>query len=155
MIYLLPQIAHKVQQLFLHLVKRLPQSPRIVYSNRYSFVAMNDTNGLKPATGQREVARRLPAASCPAATITGIKNNEPAKNRGNFHLSAMGWFYSPCFSSGGCDDSVALKCRAAAPAVSAADVVVKSISQWDSFNGRIEVVERFSCVRACPATLRK
>ena len=28
-----------------------------------------------------------------------------------------------------------------APAVSAADVVVKSISQWDSFNGRIEAVE--------------
>ncbi|SAP65865.1 RND efflux system [Klebsiella michiganensis] len=27
------------------------------------------------------------------------------------------------------------------PAVSAADVVVKSISQWDSFNGRIEAVE--------------
>ena len=28
-----------------------------------------------------------------------------------------------------------------APTVSAADVVVKSISQWDSFNGRIEAVE--------------
>ncbi|MWS31338.1 efflux RND transporter periplasmic adaptor subunit, partial [Escherichia coli] len=28
-----------------------------------------------------------------------------------------------------------------APVVSAADVVVKSISQWDSFNGRIEAVE--------------
>jgi multidrug efflux system membrane fusion protein len=28
-----------------------------------------------------------------------------------------------------------------APTVSAAKVLVKSISQWDSFNGRIEAVE--------------
>lgn len=41
----------------------------------------------------------------------------------------------------GCDNSVAQNAAPPAPAVSAADVVVKSISQWDSFNGRIEAVE--------------
>lgn len=41
----------------------------------------------------------------------------------------------------GCDDSVAQNAAPQAPVVSAADVVVKSISQWDSFNGRIEAVE--------------
>ncbi|WP_434668121.1 efflux RND transporter periplasmic adaptor subunit [Klebsiella sp. B345] len=40
-----------------------------------------------------------------------------------------------------CDNSVAQNAAPAAPVVSAADVVVKSISQWDSFNGRIEAVE--------------
>ncbi len=41
----------------------------------------------------------------------------------------------------GCDRGVAQNAAPPAPAVSAADVVVKSISQWDSFNGRIEAVE--------------
>ncbi|RAY29431.1 efflux transporter periplasmic adaptor subunit [Enterobacter kobei] len=41
----------------------------------------------------------------------------------------------------GCDNSVAQNAAPPAPAVNAADVVVKSISQWDSFNGRIEAVE--------------
>jgi multidrug efflux system membrane fusion protein len=41
----------------------------------------------------------------------------------------------------GCDDSVAQNAAPPAPAVSAAKVLVKSISQWDSFNGRIEAVE--------------
>lgn len=40
-----------------------------------------------------------------------------------------------------CDNSAAQNAAPQAPAVSAADVVVKSISQWDSFNGRIEAVE--------------
>lgn len=40
-----------------------------------------------------------------------------------------------------CDNSVAQNAAPPAPVVSAADVVVKSISQWDSFNGRIEAVE--------------
>lgn len=40
-----------------------------------------------------------------------------------------------------CDDSVAQNAAPQAPVVSAADVVVKTISQWDSFNGRIEAVE--------------
>ncbi|QKJ87177.1 Efflux transporter periplasmic adaptor subunit [Paramixta manurensis] len=41
----------------------------------------------------------------------------------------------------GCDNGVAQNAAPPAPAVSAADVVVKPISQWDSFNGRIEAVE--------------
>ena len=41
----------------------------------------------------------------------------------------------------GCDEGVAQNAAPQAPTVSAADVVVKSISQWDSFNGRIEAVE--------------
>ncbi|MQH43642.1 biotin/lipoyl-binding protein, partial [Escherichia coli] len=41
----------------------------------------------------------------------------------------------------GCDDSVAQNAAPPAPTVSAAKVLVKSISQWDSFNGRIEAVE--------------
>jgi multidrug efflux system membrane fusion protein len=41
----------------------------------------------------------------------------------------------------GCDEGVAQNTAPQAPTVSAADVVVKSISQWDSFNGRIEAVE--------------
>lgn len=42
---------------------------------------------------------------------------------------------------GGCDNGEAKNAPPQAPEVSAADVVVKSISQWDSFNGRIEAVE--------------
>ncbi len=41
----------------------------------------------------------------------------------------------------GCDNSVAQNAPPPPPAVSAANVVVKSISQWDGFNGRIEAVE--------------
>ncbi|MBL5943241.1 efflux RND transporter periplasmic adaptor subunit [Enterobacter asburiae] len=62
------------------------------------------------------------------------------KTWGNFHLNALG----AILLSGllvGCDNSVAQNAAPPAPAVSAADVVVKSISQWDSFNGRIEAVE--------------
>ncbi|ENT3295625.1 efflux RND transporter periplasmic adaptor subunit [Enterobacter asburiae] len=62
------------------------------------------------------------------------------KTWGNFHLNALGVM----LLSGllvGCDNSVAQNAAPPAPAVSAADVVVKSISQWDSFNGRIEAVE--------------
>ncbi|KAI3490616.1 hypothetical protein L1887_44777 [Cichorium endivia] len=59
-----------------------------------------------------------PAASCPAATIIGIKIMSLQKTWASRKTP-----------------------RRLRPAVSAADVVVKSISQWDSFNGRIEAVE--------------
>lgn len=62
------------------------------------------------------------------------------KTRVNFHLSAMGVVLLSALLVG-CDDSVAQNAAPQAPVVSAADVVVKSISQWDSFNGRIEAVE--------------
>lgn len=41
----------------------------------------------------------------------------------------------------GCDNSVAQNAAPPPPAVSAANVVIKSISQWDAFNGRIEAVQ--------------
>ncbi|MCU5775546.1 efflux RND transporter periplasmic adaptor subunit [Erwiniaceae bacterium BAC15a-03b] len=41
----------------------------------------------------------------------------------------------------GCDNSVAQNAAPPAPAVSAADVVIKPVSQWDAFNGRIEAVQ--------------
>lgn len=81
-----------------------------------------------------------PAASCPAATITGIKIMSLQKTWGNFHLNALGVMLLSVLLVG-CDNSVAQNAAPPAPAVSAADVVVKSISQWDSFNGRIEAVE--------------
>ncbi|MGX5026304.1 efflux RND transporter periplasmic adaptor subunit [Enterobacter asburiae] len=62
------------------------------------------------------------------------------KTWGNYHLSALGAVLLALVLAG-CDDSVAQNAAPPAPAVSAADVVVKSISQWDSFNGRIEAVE--------------
>ena len=62
------------------------------------------------------------------------------KTWGYFHLSATGVVLLSALLVG-CDDSVAQNAAPQAPVVSAADVVVKSISQWDSFNGRIEAVE--------------
>ncbi|WP_447723229.1 efflux RND transporter periplasmic adaptor subunit [Enterobacter asburiae] len=62
------------------------------------------------------------------------------KTWGNFHLNALGGMLLSVLLVG-CDNSVAQNAAPPAPAVSAADVVVKSISQWDSFNGRIEAVE--------------
>lgn len=62
------------------------------------------------------------------------------KTWGNSHLSALGAMLFSVLLVG-CDNSVAQNAAPPAPAVSAADVVVKSISQWDSFNGRIEAVE--------------
>lgn len=62
------------------------------------------------------------------------------KTWGNFQLSALGVMLLSVLLVG-CDNSVAQNAAPPAPAVSAADVVVKSISQWDSFNGRIEAVE--------------
>ncbi|AYA11642.1 MULTISPECIES: efflux RND transporter periplasmic adaptor subunit [Enterobacter] len=62
------------------------------------------------------------------------------KTWGNSHLSALGAMLLSVLLVG-CDNSVAKNAAPPAPAVSAADVVVKSISQWDSFNGRIEAVE--------------
>lgn len=62
------------------------------------------------------------------------------KHWGNFHLNALGAMMLSVLLVG-CDNSVAQNAAPQAPAVSAADVVVKSISQWDSFNGRIEAVE--------------
>jgi len=62
------------------------------------------------------------------------------KTWGNFHLNALGAILLSVVLVG-CDNSVAQNAAPPAPAVSAADVVVKSISQWDSFNGRIEAVE--------------
>ncbi|UPT55981.1 efflux RND transporter periplasmic adaptor subunit [Dickeya zeae] len=58
----------------------------------------------------------------------------------NFHLNALGVMLLSV-ALVGCDDGVAQNAVPQAPAVSAADVVVKSVSQWDSFNGRIEAVE--------------
>lgn len=58
----------------------------------------------------------------------------------NFHLHALGAMLLSVLLAG-CDNGVAQNAVPQAPAVSAADVVVKSISQWDSFNGRIEAVE--------------
>ncbi|UJD94580.1 efflux RND transporter periplasmic adaptor subunit [Lelliottia amnigena] len=62
------------------------------------------------------------------------------KTWGNFHLNALGAILLSVLLVG-CDNSVAQNAAPPAPAVSAADVVVQSISQWDSFNGRIEAVE--------------
>lgn len=62
------------------------------------------------------------------------------KTWGNSSLSALGAMLLSVLLVG-CDNSVAQNAAPPAPAVSAADVVVKSISQWDSFNGRIEAVE--------------
>ncbi|HEY4467977.1 MAG TPA: efflux RND transporter periplasmic adaptor subunit [Klebsiella sp.] len=62
------------------------------------------------------------------------------KNWGNFHLHALGVMFLSALLVG-CDEGAAQNAAPQAPAVSAADVVVKSISQWDSFNGRIEAVE--------------
>ncbi|PDP94052.1 efflux RND transporter periplasmic adaptor subunit [Enterobacter cloacae] len=58
----------------------------------------------------------------------------------NFHLNALGAVLLSALLVG-CDEGVAQNAAPQAPTVSAADVVVKSISQWDSFNGRIEAVE--------------
>ena len=41
----------------------------------------------------------------------------------------------------GCDKGVAQNAPPPPPQVSVADVVVKPVSQWDSFNGRIEAVQ--------------
>ncbi|HAS1445945.1 TPA: efflux RND transporter periplasmic adaptor subunit [Enterobacter cloacae] len=62
------------------------------------------------------------------------------KTWGNFHLNALGAMLLSALLVG-CDEGVAQNAAPQAPTVSAADVVVKSISQWDSFNGRIEAVE--------------
>lgn len=62
------------------------------------------------------------------------------KTWGNVYPSALGVMLLSALLVG-CDNSVAQNAAPPAPAVSAADVVVKSISQWDSFNGRIEAVE--------------
>jgi multidrug efflux system membrane fusion protein len=100
---------------------------------------MNDTNGLKPATGQRKW-RGISCSVLPGGYNTGIKIMSLQKTWGNFHLSALGVMLLSVLLVG-CDNSVAQNAAPPAPAVSAADVVVKSISQWDSFNGRIEAVE--------------
>ncbi|HIC2873392.1 TPA: efflux RND transporter periplasmic adaptor subunit [Enterobacter kobei] len=62
------------------------------------------------------------------------------KTWGNDPLHALGAMLLSLLLVG-CDNSVAKNAAPPAPAVNAADVVVKSISQWDSFNGRIEAVE--------------
>ncbi len=62
------------------------------------------------------------------------------KNPGKRHLTAVGMVLLSALLAG-CDEGVAQNAAPQAPAVSAAEVVVKSISQWDSFNGRIEAVE--------------
>lgn len=58
----------------------------------------------------------------------------------NFYLRILG---AGLFAAllAGCDNGVAQNEAPQAPAVSAADVVVKPVSQWDSFNGRVEAVE--------------
>ncbi|MEX0535324.1 efflux RND transporter periplasmic adaptor subunit [Raoultella terrigena] len=58
----------------------------------------------------------------------------------NFHRRLLGTALLAALLAG-CDNGVAQNVAPQAPAVSAADVVVKPVSQWDSFNGRIEAVE--------------
>lgn len=58
----------------------------------------------------------------------------------NSHLNVPGAILLSALLAG-CDDGISQSAAPQAPVVSAADVVVKSISQWDSFNGRIEAVE--------------
>jgi multidrug efflux system membrane fusion protein len=58
----------------------------------------------------------------------------------NFHRRLLGTALLAALLAG-CDNGVAQNAAPQAPAVSAADVVVKPVSQWDSFNGRIEAVE--------------
>ncbi|MXF46871.1 efflux RND transporter periplasmic adaptor subunit [Raoultella sp. Lac2] len=58
----------------------------------------------------------------------------------NFYLRGLGSAVIAMLLAS-CDNCAAQNAAPQAPAVSAADVVVKSISQWDSFNGRIEAVE--------------
>ncbi|SMG59116.1 efflux RND transporter periplasmic adaptor subunit [Cedecea sp. NFIX57] len=58
----------------------------------------------------------------------------------SLHLRALGPVLLAMLLAG-CDRSVAQNAVPQAPAVSVADVVVKPVSQWDSFNGRIEAVE--------------
>lgn len=58
----------------------------------------------------------------------------------NFYLRGLGSAVIAMLLAS-CDNSAVQNAAPQAPAVSAADVVVKSISQWDSFNGRIEAVE--------------
>lgn len=62
------------------------------------------------------------------------------KTWGNEPLHALGAILLSLLLVG-CDNSAAQNAAPPAPGVNAADVVVKSISQWDSFNGRIEAVE--------------
>ncbi|HIE4388694.1 TPA: efflux RND transporter periplasmic adaptor subunit [Serratia liquefaciens] len=54
------------------------------------------------------------------------------------HLSAIALLVTLL---AGCDNSAAKNAAPPPPAVSAADVVIKPISQWDTFNGRIEAVQ--------------
>ncbi|WP_404653827.1 efflux RND transporter periplasmic adaptor subunit [Raoultella terrigena] len=58
----------------------------------------------------------------------------------NFHRRLLGTALLAALLAG-CDNGVAQNAAPQAPAVSAADVVVRPVSQWDSFNGRIEAVE--------------
>ncbi|HAU5706390.1 TPA: efflux RND transporter periplasmic adaptor subunit [Citrobacter freundii] len=58
----------------------------------------------------------------------------------NFHLHALGATLLSVLLVG-CDEGVAQNVAPQSPAVSVADVVMKSINQWDSFNGRIDAVE--------------
>lgn len=58
----------------------------------------------------------------------------------SFHLRVLGAALLTALLAG-CDNGQAQNDVPQAPVVSAADVVVKPVSQWDSFNGRIEAVE--------------
>ena len=72
--------------------------------------------------------------------MTGINILSLQKTWVNFYLRGLGSAVIAMLLAS-CDNSAAQNAAPQAPAVSAADVVVKSISQWDSFNGRIEAVE--------------
>jgi multidrug efflux system membrane fusion protein len=72
------------------------------------------------------------------------------KTWGNVYPSALGAMLLSVLLVG-CDNSVAQNAAPPAPAVSAADVVVKSISQWDSLTAGLKRWRAFSCVRAFPA----
>lgn len=76
----------------------------------------------------------------PGGYIYRNKNNEPAKNLGK-HSPDRARRDDALLSARRLRRQRRTECCASAPTVSAAKVLVKSISQWDSFNGRIEAVE--------------
>ena len=76
------------------------------------------------------------------------------KTWGNVHLSAVGAILLSALLVG-CDNSVAQNAAPPAPAVSAADVVVKSISQWTALTVGLKRWKASSCDPASPATLTK
>lgn len=76
------------------------------------------------------------------------------KTWGNIHLTALGAMMLS-FLLVGCDDSVAQNAAPPAPTVSAAKVLVKSISQWDILTVALKRWRAFSFALASRDTLIK